>query len=608
MLWRPAGRWAAFVVAIVVAMPDRARAQPAAGELEIDIKETVWGFDGKTVREAFVPLSILVQNQGSKPISGAFRLTRMVPRDAAREPQVEVPFDVPPFEERWVQMAPFIVDEYIPYELRWGPRDKQKIELPQARIGDPAIVLLTNPNDRPRPSGGLRRFRTNLFPASVSATDGLQAVFLDGPPDFQGARLQAFLEWLHSGGTVVILHDDNHSFPKFPSALAVLNEARDSHQVGAGRVQRLGMQARDVDEALIRQTVLPLQLRRSSNEAASAFTDPYRVYNGHYPWSRDRAVLEKLESVTRFHRRWWLIYPLAILYLVAVFPGTFAIAHTSRGVRWFYTAYFAAAVLFSWAFKTLGGVGGGESNRVRTATIAHQLSPGLFDCSQWDCLASVNGGLSTLQNEGSGRLYGPCEEFETPHGLITSGSEAKYEVDIPVASTRSAVSRFRANAPPVSAELQSTEFLDQRLANCSVVFSGLPSQPLEAFVCHRDSILRLKESQGSWKTDRRRAQITSIFVSNLDRARDYTVMAAQREAAIDDVLSDEFYRSFERLLVGNSFRIRGQVDPWSGSMLPGRLRVLALCAADGAFAPKADGFDDVQGCVLYVMDLPISEN
>src|SRR5436190_12095463 len=227
-------------------------AQARNNELEIAVPETFWGFDGKAVRETFTPLSILVQNTGSKAASGTLRLTRQMPREATKEPAIDIPFDVPPFDERWVQIAPYILDEYIPWQITWGPKPSQTIEMSQPRLGEPAVILLVNPNDRPRPSGLLRRFRTNLFPASVTATDSLGTVFLNSIPDLQGARLQAFLEWLHRGGVVVLLHGDDQQYPKFPSGLAALNDPADVFHVGSGQVHRLPIDASDVKDSHLR--------------------------------------------------------------------------------------------------------------------------------------------------------------------------------------------------------------------------------------------------------------------------------------------------------------------------------------------------------------------
>jgi len=604
-------RAGALAVCCVVAMAglacsDSACAQTDPRELEVSVGETLWGFDGKAVVDTFTPLSILVQNTGPKNATGTFRLQRGLPLETSREPAIDIPFDIPPFEERWIQAAPYIVDDYIPWQLSWGPREKQKVELPQARVGDAAVILLVNPNDRARPSGVVRRFRSNLFPATITATDGLRAVLLNSVPDMQGARLQTFLEWLHRGGRVILLHGDDRQFPRFPSTLAALNNPEETFTVGSGQVRRLPVEASDIDEAQLRRAISP-ERPQSLKASTAVFRDPNRTYNGRIPWSRDRALLENLETVSRFHRRWWLIYPLALLYLLAVFPGTFAVARSRKGVKGFYVAYFATAVTFSWAFKTLGGVGGGEKNRIRSATIAQQLSPGVFDCSQWSSLAAVNGGWFTISHEGSGRLYTPCEDFETPHGQITFGAEARYEVDIPVASTRSAVSRFRANSQAVNAHFRSTAFTDGKLAGCAVEFEGLPAEPIAACVCHREAILKLQKSGDVWMSDREKSKATSVFISGLDLLPNYGMDLRGRQAAETSPTAD-FYLSLERQLVGNAFGIRGHVEPWSATMPAGSVRVMALVETDDALAPHAPGFEDVQGGVLYVIDLPISEN
>ncbi len=192
-------------------------------------------------------------------------------------------------------------------------------------------------------------------------------------------------------------------------------------------------------------------------------------------------------------------------------------ARSSPKIRWFYVAYFGATALFSLAFKTLGGVGAGAGNRIRSATVAQQVTPGVFDCSQWNCLAAVNGGQFSITHNGSGRAYAASEEFETAVGVISTGHEAKFEVDIPVASTRTAIARFRATANPVSVRVDESEFADGKLASCRVALEGLPSEPIEAYVCHRDVLFRMRPERDTWVTDRRRSTPTSVFISSLDQ-------------------------------------------------------------------------------------------
>ncbi len=187
------------------------------------------------MRETFTPLSILVRNTGAGAASGRLTLRRMVLIEAAQEPLIQIPFEVPPFEERWIQSGVYVLDENAQWEVSWGPDPKQKAEFPTPRLGDQATILLQNPDDRPRSTGLLRRFRTNLFPASVTMTDGLRAVFVDSIPELQGARLQAFLEWLARGGTVVVLQGEDGVYPRFSGPLAVLNDAREVSAVGGGR-------------------------------------------------------------------------------------------------------------------------------------------------------------------------------------------------------------------------------------------------------------------------------------------------------------------------------------------------------------------------------------
>jgi len=288
----------------------------------IEIREIEWGFDGKATVQTFVPLSVLVENTGPSPAQGALRLSKFVGLNQRVDVEYEQTYFVSGFSSRWVQLTPYVIGEFENWTLRWGTQFRNKIDVPSPRIGDRATVLIAEEDDASAAGSALRRCDPALFPASITGTDSLRGVVLHAVPDWQGARVQAFLEWLQRGGQVYLLHGADGEFPKFSGELAVLNDAREETRIGSGRVTRIPLSVDDIDAETARKLILKEPPRDSQFEE---FEARRQSVAGNFPISTefDDYILRDLMYLTRFHRNWWIVYLAAILYVLAVFPGSY---------------------------------------------------------------------------------------------------------------------------------------------------------------------------------------------------------------------------------------------------------------------------------------------
>jgi len=574
------------------------------------VEETRWGFDGKAQRATFTPLSILLVNPDAKPAGGKLKLLRITGMNKPVDVPIEFEYDVPPFEQRWVQVIPHVIDEYDSWYLAWGDAARERAEIPPPRLGDPAVVLLHNTRELPRSVGAIKRFPVDLFPPSVTATDSLDAVVLDTSPELQGARLQAFLEWIRRGGRVFLLQDDQGRYPQFPTALGALSTNADEFSVGSGRVRRLEKQAADIDPELLRETLMsrPPTLRNGRPDPQDLFS----VYGGATGWDRHRPILSDLEAASRFYRRWWLIYPLSLLYLASIFPASYLVGRNSPKMRWFFATFLGAAAAFSVAFATLGRVGTGERNRIRSATIARQVSDNIFDVSQWAALGVIEGREFTVSHEASGRLYCTGSDEEQVNGAAIPGSSARLVVDIPPGSTRTVIARFRAESPPLQLKLDSLEFGEGRVQGLSVSGSGMPESLISAYAAYRENLYPLNPVANLLVADTHRPVMTSIYASALgefDQRTKSFGWGGMGSSPVDpeEKTQEQLFEHLERRLIGNAFGLTNEVRRDSAITPPGQLRIL-LFAEDGKrFSISGEEFPDRRGCVLYVVDFPVSD-
>jgi len=425
---------------------------------EIKVEEAQWGFDGRAVQGKFNMLSVLVSNPTNEPFDGGIKLTRsFYGADRVGAPLVQ-PLFVSPFSKKWIQFHPHLESNNFQWRLAWGtdPRhrfwgrvDEERHELDAPQFDKPATVILIDAGGalRRQSSLGLKDLKENLFPSSVTATDGLQAVVLDHNPRWQQPRRQALLDWLHAGGEIHLLKETDGSYPQFPSPLEVLNTPLPQHHVGAGTVirhefSRDGLTKEYVAERILREDVTEEQNTENANN---------------YPYSLnlDTRLLTTLTSMTRPEHNWAVIYLMSIVYVLLIFPGGYLLGHRRVDYRLIIVALLGTIALFSVAFSIIGARGYGESTTVNAVAVARPLAEDQYDVSGWSNVFVTSGGDYVITHAGSGRYYSTCQSNEgVPGQIMETPGQRFFAVDIPPFSARSFAHRAKVNGPPLSYEVK----------------------------------------------------------------------------------------------------------------------------------------------------------
>lgn len=587
------------VAALLLSVPPIVLAQDSG---EIVIEQVEWGFDGKAVQRTFTPLSVLISNPGSAPAEGTLQLTRAVQLTHRVGAVCEEEYYLSPAESRWVQFTPYVMGDWENWFLTWGAGADQKLDIPTPRSGDPAVVLIDDPDDLDI-GGSLRRFNQMLFPVSVTGTDGLEAVVLNLSPDWQGARAQAFVEWLHRGGRVYIAPGRDGRYPEFSGELGILNEAGDRTRVGAGLVKRLDVAAGNLDRSAVESLIIDDE--QPAGRAARMVESPFML-SGMVGWDRDQQLLIDLVSLVRFHRNWWLVYTAVLLYLLTLYPGCYYVGRHVPNIRTFYAGFFGSTILFSLLFVWLGGIGGGEINRARTVATAYRLEEGLFDVTQWSSVAVVDGGFYDLQHAGTGRLYSTCQEIESVNGTITTGAGGGLVLDMPPVSTRTVLHRTRLSAPGLGLRVDS--FLADELGLSALALScgdQFPRDVTAAYAAYKGRIYTLNVvGKRLMLTDR--GAPTQVFLQSFEL---YGWQQAAWRAPVADVERPDGELVFDtvlRTLVGNSYGLTSQAREEALILPPDLVRVFVYVPLPAAFKLTGDDFPDQEGRVLYVVDLPVA--
>lgn len=596
--------WAACCHAWAAALRAQERPQPGG---EITVAQVVWGFDGKAPGRSFVPLSVLVQNDGPDPASGTLRLSKAYGIKQKIDADFEQSYYVSGFSSKWVQLTPFVISDFENWELTWGTQESARIEIPTPRIGERATVLFAAPDDLTAAGSALRRCDPALFPVSVTGTDGLRGAVLHSAPDWQGARLQAFDEWLRRGGRVYLVHGATGDYPEFSGELAMLNDARESFRIGSGRVTRLPLAVDDLDGDTVKDLILNDSTALTQADLDAQLLEIRRGALMPIWTDFDDSILRELRSLTKFHRNWWLVYGCAALYALAVFPGSYLLGRRAADWRWFYAGFLGISVVFSAGFTKLGELGSADRSRTRSVAIAHQLADGLYDVTQFTCAASRSGQLYELTNEGSGRLYSSCQVIEPVNGIVRQ-QDGQFDLELPSASTCNIVHRVRASGPSLDVQVTNLQIDESALKEFDVTFAGaLSDQSMIVCAWHRRTVYEMKvDGNGArlGKEQRRGADFVNSF-----GALPFQPATQFNQWSYRDDEPATTVEAFQRLLfqaVGTTLNLRGGITAEEVALDPSLVRLLIYRPMPDEFRFAGDQFPDQQGYVLYVVDVPAS--
>ncbi len=403
-------------MAVLFALPARA----------LEIREARWGFDGHVVPERFAILSVLVQNPGPTAFDGEMALELSSGIGSPAGAPIVQPIYLSAGSARFVQFQPYVENENSSWSLRWGrgPKDRHNLDAPTN--AGPARVFLVDPESAFAAGLRMRTFPDDLFPTTIGATDGLDAVVLDHVPRWEVARREAFVDWIRAGGTVHLLLGAKGALPEFGNELAVLNGAGERTRIGAGAVVRHQIARADMSEKFLDEHGSPPRdLETGKKIAIYAF---------------DQTLLQKLAGMTKPKIVWWLIYLLTASYIVVVGPGHFLGARKMNyrvSILLFLGVVAAYAMSFAWA----GRRGADETQRVHSVSIAHSLGGKRYDVMQWISAFVTHGDTYKLTHAAPANLYSVGSSNDAVRGQIRNGRDGIFAVDLPLYSSRPFVHR-----------------------------------------------------------------------------------------------------------------------------------------------------------------------
>ncbi len=467
----------------------------ATGAKAIEIEDMRWGFNGKVAINRFNLLSVLISNPVPQPFEGEVVLRKTFGGGSPVDAPIVEQLSIAGSTSKWVQFYPYINSSWgnaIGNETWRLEYERGKaVDVPTPRVAKYQRVILDDSTGLTPRGGVLKQMPDNLFPAFVSATDALQVVAFDREPrTWIPTQKEAFLDWLHLGGTVVLMKGPTGKVPEFSGPLAVLNSPLDDRRYGAGRILKTSLQRAQFNAEEARQMFASLpknyvQLNEKAEDPidyvdpslqTQANTGTGNMYGeGADPFTSS-SFLGQLKEMTKPEHNWLLLHFMFWIYIAMVFPGCYILGKRWSDFRVVYAGLLGTVVLFSILFSIVGQRGYGEATAVHSVAIAKSLPGGALDVASWNNVFVTGGDKYLIKHNGQGALYSTCSETEAVNGLINNGLDGSFAVDIPPFSNREFAMRIKFPSGSPTVKVDDIKIDSGRLADLVVSVEGLTAQ------------------------------------------------------------------------------------------------------------------------------------
>jgi hypothetical protein len=589
-----------------------------AGAIDIDIKETRWGFNGKVALNRFNLLSVLVDNPSPQNFVGKIRLQKSL-GDARIVEEVSIA----PFSSRWVQFYPYVNNSWnnTASNENWTLiyAGGKAYDVPQPRVAKYQRVVLDDSTGISPRGGVLKPMPENLFPAFVSATDALQVVGMDREPrTWIPAQKEAFLDWVSLGGTVLLLHGPTGKFPEFAGTLSALNSPLDDRRYGAGRILKVGMQRSQFNEDEARQVLISLPKNRlQNNEKPEDLIDvvdpntqvqvnPIDPYSDGSDPFVSSSFLGQLKDMTKPEHNWLLLHFMFWVYIGMVFPGCYLLGKRWSDFRIVYAGLLGTVTLFSILFSIVGQRGYGEATAVHTVAIARSMPDGGMDVAAWSNVFVTSGADYVIKHNGRGALYSTCSETERVNGDIDNGTDGAFLVDIPPFSNREFAMRIRLPEGAPKVTLDHIKLSGDHIEELSLDVEGISyTDSINAYVLHGDRFYSMHWQGQSLKLSSDAGNVASVLrVPSMQNwntnGNAYNYGYNNQEISVQQRFSTMFTP-----LLSRSLNVSKDSDAQQARLPPGILRLYVYAKMPPVFAIQNERLGAQEGQVLYSIDVHI---
>ena len=395
----------------------------------LEVRQVRWGFNGAVKQNAFNLCSIDLNNPTPDPFQGPVQLKPSGGIGGGDDtPWTELNLYVGPGETRTVQFMPFVTSQAPDWEVSWGASATEHFNFPHSNreIPSQVAVQFIAAQGVSSPLKGIEAFLEDDFPIGSPGTEVLGSVVLDHVPRrWDVVRNRAFRDWLGRGGRLYLIHDRDGKPLQFPSPLEELNVPADRFSVGQGTVIRQSI-VQDAGE-------IPGLVSEISQSAFDPNNPTANIdYSSNPALEGMTQLFQTMRSMVRPDHNWTLIFFLALIYLLILFPGIWFISRKRGDFRITYALILGTVVVFSWFYSEIGKRGYGESTGLREMMVGYPLGNQRIALQKYCSLFVTEGGPYPIPAHGEGAVFSLDSGFS---GRVEMGvlnrPQAGFTPDIP---------------------------------------------------------------------------------------------------------------------------------------------------------------------------------
>ena len=554
----------------------------------LEVQQVKWGFDGQVVPGRFNLLSVLVANPSGAPFDGTVNFYKSRGLAERVGAVYGTPCYLSPMMTRWLQFYVYIDNQYDQWRLEWGrgPDDHHEIEPP--KWGPPAQVILSAPETTLSTVSAFKQFPEDLFPPTVTATSGLDSLLLDHAPHWEPAKRLAFLNWLRAGGKVHLLMGTDGRYPVFSDELGVLNSSLERVRIGAGVVVRHTATAREIQKQDVQDGDVLLREFKPGEPAMPAQTAD--------------SFIGALAQFSQRRYDWGLIYILAIAYAVLVGPANLRAGRKLVDYRLRIALLLVTIATFALLLNFVGRRGQGEASVVHSLSYARAIEGDTYDVMQWVNVFAVRGAHYKITHAAPHNLYATGQDYEPVNGLIESGKDGRFVVDIPMFSRRAFLHEGEmkgANIPVKIVSWEGTGTLKHLVLTVSPDFT---KQILEGWAVQGDQIYAMKFTKDELEFGDSDKQSLETFVSEFGSQQFQVAFGPPRGNAVTDV-EGQFRKCVKPLIAWSLGTVDITQTNALSSSANGHVQLFLFARSPESFFVTGSALGHEVGYVLYHFDL-----
>ena len=554
----------------------------------LEVQQVKWGFDGQVVPGRFNLVSVLVANSDPAPFDGAVNFSKSRGLAERVGAVYEIPCYLSPLTTRWLQFYVYIDNQYVQWRVEWGRGPDDHYDIPAPKWGPAAQVLLSDSEKTLGTISAFKQFPEDLFPPTAAATSGLDSLLLDHAPHWEPAKRRAFLDWLRAGGKVHLLIGADGRYPEFSDELSVLNSSLERVRSGAGVIVRHAATARDIQIRDVQEGGFPLRQFKPGEQDMPAQTAD--------------SFFRTLTQLSQRRYSWEFIYILAIAYAALVGPANLRLGRKLADYRLRILLLLATVAGFALLFDLVGRRGQGETSAVHSLSCARAIDGDTYDVMQWVNIFAVRGAHYTITHAASHNLYATGQDYEAVNGLIESGQDGRFVVDIPMFSRRALLHEGEMKGAHIPVKIVSwdgTEALKQLVLTVGPDFT---KQVLEGWAVQGDQIYAMKFAKDELEFGDSDKQSLNEFIS-APGLQQFGVPYGYPQGNVVTDVEGQFRKCVKPLIAWSLGAVDFTKPNALSSSANGRVQIFLFARSPDSFCITGSELGHEVGYVLYHFDL-----